>query len=379
VVQFGAEILEGSTALADTSFVREWTVRTAGLSSPHRLFQSPAWIAHAVSMGSIAPPAIAVVREADGRLAGIVPVFHGKRTLHFDVKARRLWSADFRAIDVRGPLMLDDAAGAFASILEALEERYRDAFDAVIWEDLPTESYWWPQLRRENGVRQRYIVHAPDAPVNNWLVTLPESFDEYLKQFSRKTRYNLGRQVRLLSEHASGRLEVVKFERQADVELFLAEAGRVAAVSWQGVLVGDRVTANEHWKAKLMSLASHGLLRSYLLRCNGTAIAYVFGYEYERVYHYVEVGYDPAAAEWSPGSVLLYLLVKDLIECGRIGTLYFGFGEIFYKKRFGNTTFPSTSVWLLRKTLSNRLHSFNHTAFRRGLAVARRCFGRRSE
>lgn len=127
-----------------------------------------------------------------------------------------------------------------------------------------------------------------------------------------------------------------------------------------------------------MGLASRGLLRSYLLRCNGKSIAYVFGYQYERVYHYVEIGYDPAVAEWSPGSVLLYLLVKDLIEGGGIGTLYFGFGESFYKKCFGNSTFPSTTVWLLRKTLSNRLHSFNHAAFRRGLAVARRYFGRRS-
>jgi CelD/BcsL family acetyltransferase involved in cellulose biosynthesis len=173
-------------------------------------------------------------------------------------------------------------------------------------------------------------------------------------------------------------LDIVKIERPDEVELFLAEAGRVAAVSWQGRLVGDRITANEHWRNKLMGLASRGLLRSYLLRCTGTPIAYVFGYQYERVYHYVEIGYDPAAAEWSPGSVLLYLLVKDLIEGGEIGRLYFGFGDYFYKKFFGNTTFLSTTVWLLRKTLSNRLHSFNHTTFRRGLAVARRYFGRRS-
>jgi hypothetical protein len=47
---------------------------------------------------------------------------------------------------------------------------------------------------------------------------------------------------------------------------------------------------------------------------------------------------------------------------------------MFYKKLHGTTSFPSATVWLLRKTLSNRVHSFNHSAFRKSLAVARRCF-----
>ncbi len=64
----------------------------------------------------------------------------------------------------------------------------------------------------------------------------------------------------------------------------------------------------------LTDLAEQGLLRAYALRCGGKPCAMGIGYQKDGVYHYYETAYCEEFAKLSPGRVLLYLMLEDLLK-----------------------------------------------------------------
>ena len=145
--------------------------------------------------------------------------------------------------------------------------------------------------------------------------------------------------------------------------------------------MGPRVADNEAARSRLADLAARGLLRSYLLRCGDDYCAYVLGYQSCGVFHYADIAFDERFASFSPGAVLLYLLIANLIEhrpptaSTRCPEVNFGIGDSGYKEQFGNWHSRESSVLLLRRTAANRLrvaaHRFLKTLGRRAKSLLR--------
>jgi CelD/BcsL family acetyltransferase involved in cellulose biosynthesis len=104
----------------------------------------------------------------------------------------------------------------------------------------------------------------------------------------------------------------------------------------------------------------------------------VLGYQYRDVYYYAQVGYDQTYASSSPGTGLLYLLIKDLIENTSAKRLSFDYGDAGYKREFGNVHAEDATVLLMRKTFSNRLRRHFHGAFGSVVKHLKTWFMRRS-
>jgi CelD/BcsL family acetyltransferase involved in cellulose biosynthesis len=95
------------------------------------------------------------------------------------------------------------------------------------------------------------------------------------------------------------------------------------------------------------------------------------GYQYQGVFHYAELGYDPALAPASPGTVLLFLLIQDLCAFDRPMVLNFGMGDAEYKRRFGNRHQTDDTLLLVKPTMRNRGALLTHRAFRRMVKIVR--------
>ena len=151
-----------------------------------------------------------------------------------------------------------------------------------------------------------------------YLIDLRDGFDQYLGAMSGKTRYTLRKKVRVLREHGGGRLECRRVEAEDQVEAFLEAGERVHSRSWQGrKLWASNYNHESHLVGpELKGLARAKILRSYLLECGGEPCAYVVGYQFDGVYHYMEPRFDEVLGRRSPGTVLLYLLLEDLF-CAR--------------------------------------------------------------
>jgi CelD/BcsL family acetyltransferase involved in cellulose biosynthesis len=109
-------------------------------------------------------------------------------------------------------------------------------------------------------------------------------------------------------------------------------------------------------RATLGSAARHGWLRSYIFYCRGEPVAFMLGYLYRRTYHYMDVGYDPAWAQWGVGSILQMEVMKDLIEDPERPEIFdFSTGDGDHKGRFGNFSRSEVNLLLLRKCPRNAI------------------------
>jgi CelD/BcsL family acetyltransferase involved in cellulose biosynthesis len=126
---------------------------------------------------------------------------------------------------------------------------------------------------------------------------------------------------------------------------------------------------------KLVQLAQAGVLRSYFLRCGDEACAYVKGFQYNDIYYYNQTGFDERFAQFSPGTVLLYLLLEDLFQHRRPGRVNLYPGEWSYKELFATQCPTEMRVLVLRRTLAHRLQIACHAGFRRSIGVAKQWLG----
>jgi len=316
--------------------------------------------------------ALAVVHHVDGSLAGVVPVRTSRYTLRYRLGTRTLWNTQFRVVQILGsqPLLRDEERLYVALV--------RDLFlafphcDAIEMQSVLMGSYCGRIIRDSRDLRQSAMVFLPEETTDLHLISLPGSFEAYLAKFKSKTRYNLRREVRRLRERGMGRLDLVRVEREADVKAFLEVAGRLSRISWQYRASGWAIDDTPVERLRFSQLANAGVLRSYFLRCGGEVCAYVRGFQYNDIFYYSKIGFDERFADFSPGTVLLYLLIEDLFRHRppRLVNLYSGSSA--YKELFATEHLPETAALLVRRDLANYLRTASYAAFRFSVRAVKR-------
>jgi hypothetical protein len=156
---------------------------------------------------------------------------------------------------------------------------------------------------------------------------LPKGVDAYLQKFSSKKRYNLSRQVRLLTE-AAGALQVVRVEQPEQV------AGMLDATV---VLDPSEVTDRDAEQRRMEGLARHGLLLSYVIRCGDEDVAVVFGSRSASVWHVHRISCQQKYLHLSVGTSAIHLAVQDVLANFSFNDIDFGYGT-------PNAEFRSTHV-----------------------------------
>ena len=356
----------------DPSIRRDWESLLSTGRNLYAQYQSPAWFDHLRATGSpgLVPPLL--VRDRDGRLVGIAPLAYGERDLVFTTRERILWRSPLKVVALLGgdpPIPADDGVAdrIMATALDAVP-----GADAVYLHSVRSDGALGRRLAAARGRVGALLVHAPDgARPFHWL-EMPGSFHDWLGKFGAKKRYNLQRQHRLLVEHANGNLVLRRIEHPREVPGFAGDTATVVERSWQGELATSGVTNAARDPRVLEDLSRRGLLRSYLLAVSGRPCAFVVGYQYGDVYHYAEIGYDREFGRFSPGTVLLYLLLEDLWRHRTPRVVNFGIGDAGYKREFGNRVTRDASFFLLRDTAANRARMVAHRGFRACVGFAKR-------
>jgi len=93
-----------------------------------------------------------------------------------------------------------------------------------------------------------------------------------------------------------------------------------------------------------MKLAHERAARGFVLFDHERPIAYVFCHAQSENLLYEYIAYDETYAKWSPGTVLLYLLVESLFREQRFERLDLGEGTLGYKSFFATDATPCVRV-----------------------------------
>lgn len=288
-----------------------WHRMLAAAAGPETLYQSPQFFDHLIDMdrGRDANHELFIVRRSvDYAIVGFVPVRTLPCRIAFHAGPVPLFGRTLRACQVLGSVPLLDPAepGLAEFIAQQLLDRF--AHCHVLYLQAVPQDGW------------KSIAGVAAYVLNGWRAChtqpLPDSVDAYLKHFSAKKRYNLSRQVRLLTE-AAGPLHVLR----------ITQPGQVGAML-DAMIATDasRAAGRAGEQARLESLARHGLLLSYVIRCGENDVAVVYGMRSASVWHVYKILCRQDYLHLSAGTSAIHLAVQDVLAHFTFDHIDFGYG-----------------------------------------------------
>jgi CelD/BcsL family acetyltransferase involved in cellulose biosynthesis len=212
------------------------------------------------------------------------------------------------------------------------------------------------------GGRQDYQRHYIDMSLG---------FEGYMARFSGKTRSTFKRKARKLAEAVPGGTCVTAHHTPAEIEAFLAAALPLSAKTYQARLLGAGLPDDPAARRAMLEAAEAGRMRAFLLHAGGEAVAYLSLPVSGRTLVYSHLGYDPAFAPLSPGTVLQIEALERLFAESTFAWFDFTEGEGAHKALFGTESAACSSLVLLNPTLANRTLIAARGAFDAGTAGAK--------
>lgn len=374
--QYTIDVQDGRAALQDRGFVDAWDQLVAQQPFPTKVYASPDWVAH-LDATSDRPLRVWSLRDGAGEVVGVVPVQQGTYTLRFSAYQRVLFRKRLSTAHLLGsnPALPADGGG-FRQLLAGIFDDWPEC-QSIYGDAIATDSEFGGMLQNPASQLKGFRPYIVSGPRPWHTIELDVSFDAYLKSMTSKARANLRRSARQLKEHAGGQLSLRRFSDPSDAEDLFRGVVEVSRQTWQHQVIGTRISDDAATLESYHDLAGRGLLRSYLLSIGDKPCAFAIGYQHYGVYCYDEVGYDQSLAEYSPGKVLLFLIIEDLHAENRPDVLDFGVGDATYKRRFGNRMANDAAVLLMRRSAGNEALLAGHSLFTRSVGFAKKLIGRR--
>lgn len=211
-------------------------------------------------------------------------------------------------------------------------------------------------------VRQRYRRCYAD---------LGQSFDSYLAGFSSKSRSTVKRKVRRLAERCGGTLDLRCYRTRQDADDFHRLARAVSARSYQERLLDYGLPEGGGALADMRDRAARGAMRGWILFIDGRPASYLYAPAEGDTLVYAYLGYDPNFADLSPGTVLQFEAMRELMEERRFALFDFGEGEGQHKSLFATGSVDCLDLLLLKPSAGNLLAGWSLTAFDATVALVR--------
>ncbi len=193
----------------------------------------------------------------------------------------------------------------------------------------------------------------------HWKMTLPDSVDAYLKKMTAKHRYWLNRLPRVLQKDYPGKIEYKVFQNNENLEQLFADAEHVAKTSYQRN-IGTGFADNIMMRQRLIHHAKKGQMRAYLLYINKASCAFWIGTLYRNIFYLDFTSYDITYKRYELGTILFIKMIEDITK-SKATEIDFGFGDAFYKQRFGDQHWTESSVYIYAPTIKGLLLNTTRT------------------
>lgn len=263
-------------------------------------------------------PLILFVRDAHDELVAILPLARVRKRLEgmpLPVDAVTLCSS-LECYPDHLDLISPGNADAFLALDACFDylKRHRLAGGVFYFPFLAEEGFLASYLAAQ---RLRHLrVERVNTLVSPY-VDLTGGYDSYVGAMSKKKRYNLSRERKILcEEHKAEFLRMNSAESLATAidTLFDLHAKRAQDKGLSSNFTGPS-TIKFH---QLLGtrLVESGRVRLYLLKIGQEVIATVYGFLLHREFAFYQTGLDPAWKKYSPGKVMISIVLEDLAAQG---------------------------------------------------------------
>jgi CelD/BcsL family acetyltransferase involved in cellulose biosynthesis len=236
--------------------------------------------------------------------------------------------------------------------------------DAAVLRSLPVE-HPLPRLSLIAGL----IRYVP-AQYRRYYVALGSgTFAQYLEGFSPRSRSTLRRKLRRCAEAHPDGMAFREYRTPEEMERFLEVAPALSMLTYQERLLDKGLPHDERFREELRRLAAAGEVRGYVLFLGGRPAAYLLCPLRQGCVFYEWLGYDPAFASLSPGTVLQYLALERLFAEGCHRRFDFTEGEGEHKEFWARGYSRCADVFYFRPSPRHVAMVGCHAAFQ-GLSRA---------
>jgi CelD/BcsL family acetyltransferase involved in cellulose biosynthesis len=236
------------------------------------------------------------------RLAGILPV----------------GSMPYNSWSSSGELLLDPAADT-AAALDVIVAATGKLSWQLLWldETIVHTSRWRTFIQ---ACDRAFMATSTHDEYQVARIETSRDWDFFLKSLSRTHRQATNKAVRRLNDLGNVRFEMKSQLEPQDVKPWLEKVFDVEDRSWKGVL-GSSVYRTpgmfEFLLRQAEQLARWGQLEIATLELERHVLAALYGYSAKGIYYAHKIGYDPKYAEYSPGQVLFWHVLKQLHADGK--------------------------------------------------------------
>ena len=260
-----------------------------------------------------------------------------------------LFEAKFKALDDPRPFQPDRATTELVPPVSEVP----DGYDVVVVRHEPLAAAI-PVIQR----LPRLLRYAP-RQLQHFYTDLrgPEG---PFSAMSSKTRSTLVRKVRNFEKHSGGEISWRICRTPEEMIEYHQIARQIARKTYQERLFDAGLPDTDAFRNDMLELARRDQVRGFLLFHDSTPVAYLYTPAPDGFLVYEYLGYDPAFASHSPGTVLQYLALKALHEEGRFPMYYWGYGFTQTKQIFSTAHVLAADIFYFRPTARNtaavRLH-----------------------
>lgn len=359
--RYAVSIWRGSHRVPEVR--RVWQRLLQEYDATASVYQSPQYVDYLVDTTPPGTLDILTVADSDrDATIGVVPVQRSTVRMPFKFGDRTLLTLAVDGLKFPGSkLLLPDDSAALDSVFHTVSQNYPGC-QAIEMESVPAGSYLWSYLRGSPVVERLYYNHVLYGLRECHEVAVPRSIEEYHRRLSRKQRYNLARQERLLETHLGHALVLTVVDSRDSLPLLFA--------AMQQLNMPARTTSIMTPDDYLAS-CDHGLLLCYVLTAGSRTIGFAVGIKSRQIYHIDRFYYDKSLGRFSPGTTLWQVILKDLITEGVFTHVDMGYGTPSYKYTAINRIEQKGTVLLLRRSVANRCRMLAHDAFMRARHFAR--------
>ncbi|MBI4510669.1 MAG: GNAT family N-acetyltransferase [Deltaproteobacteria bacterium] len=200
------------------------------------------------------------------------------------------------------------------------------------------------------SVTKGFLRYVP-GPLMRCTVDLRRDFETYLGKFAHKRRNALRRSVRRFQEHCRGAFRA--YREPEDIAEFYRLARMVSVKTHQEKHLGMGLPDTVQFRDEMLARAAEDKARGYLLFSGPEPRAYLYFTVDDGIVMYRFTGYDPALADWSPGTVLHLLALESLFSDGTHRMLDFALGDGPHKTLLATDQVRCADIFFLRRNASN--------------------------
>ncbi|HPF46161.1 MAG: GNAT family N-acetyltransferase [Alphaproteobacteria bacterium] len=197
-----------------------------------------------------------------------------------------------------------------------------------------------------------YIFYVQQS-FHRYFITLDEDYEEYMQQFSSKTRSTFRRKVRKFEEESGGTIDWRIYRSQEEMKEFHKIARDISKETYQEKLLNAGLPDDEGFYKHMMQHAERGTAFGFLLYLNGEAVSYLYSPIYDGRMIYDHLGYLPEHSKLSPGIVLFLLVLEYLFETKPNPIFDFTEGQSEQKKQFSTNSIYCANLFCIENKFSN--------------------------